>query len=203
MKYNKYYFATGNKQKIERMQDIFTQLWSEIVFDKIPDLFDVSENKSTAVENALQKLEPYVWKYEIPIVAGDVAIFFDWMNFDPTHAKRKTLQEKWLEEKEITQEEIYYAMLDFYQNVATEKWGEFDFYYEDWWAILYPDGSTKNFSYKRELIMTNHAVWTPQWFFPMCNLYKWKKTWKHYMDWTKEEFRREFSEMFDILKKEL
>ncbi len=203
MQYKKYYFATTNKQKLERIQNIFKQLHSDITFEKIPNLIDIEENKDTAIENALQKLEPYVWKYDIPVIAGDVAIFFEWIDFNPTHAKRKTLLEQGLEEKDLNQEEIYKIMLNFYRNMASQKWGQFDFYYEDWWAILYPDGSTKSFSYKRELIMTNHIEWSPQLYFPMCNLYKWKKTWKYYMNWTREEFREEFSEMFKVLEKEL
>lgn len=203
MNYTKYYFATGNKQKLERLKKIFAYINPSIEIQRVPDLVDVEENWITAEENAFQKIEPYIWKYDFPILAEDTAVFFEWIDFDPTKVKRETLESAWLEEKNISQEQVFQTMLDYYKNLATSKWWEFIFHYVDWWAITYPDSTSKTFSYKRKYIMTNISVWEPQLYFPMCNLYKSQITWKHYMDWNEGDYKKEFQIQVKTLKKEL
>ena len=55
----KIYFATGNKQKLARMQELAAKVADDFVIQKVPDLIDVEENGTTPVENAMQKVDPY------------------------------------------------------------------------------------------------------------------------------------------------
>ena len=62
MKYKKYYFATGNKQKLQRLKEIFSVIDSSIDIEEVPDLVDVEENRETAELNAVQKIMPIIMR---------------------------------------------------------------------------------------------------------------------------------------------
>jgi inosine/xanthosine triphosphate pyrophosphatase family protein len=64
----KIYFATGNKQKLERMNLLAQFIANDFVIEKVPNLVDVEENGKTPSENALQKVEPY-FNLDAPVIA--------------------------------------------------------------------------------------------------------------------------------------
>ena len=196
----KIYFATGNKQKLERMQELAAKVADDFVIQKVPELIYVEENWATPVENALQKIEPYTW-LDAPIIAGDTGVYFDDIAFDPTHVKRQALNNANMNYQTATQEEIYDAMIEFYKSLADSKWWEFPFYYLDGWAIKYPNENILTFETKRNNILTNTIHWEKQLYFPMCNLYKSQKTGKYYTDRTVQDNFEELSEQIELLQK--
>jgi inosine/xanthosine triphosphate pyrophosphatase family protein len=52
----KLYFATGNKQKLERMQFLASSVADDFVIQKVPELIDVEENGQSPIENAQIKV---------------------------------------------------------------------------------------------------------------------------------------------------
>jgi inosine/xanthosine triphosphate pyrophosphatase family protein len=116
----KIYFATGNKQKLARMQELVVKVADDFVIQKVPELIDVEENGITPVENAMQKVDPYQ-NLDAPIIAGDTGVYFDDIAFDPTHVKRQALNNANINYQTATQEEIYDAMIEFYKSLADSK----------------------------------------------------------------------------------
>lgn len=189
----KIYFATGNKQKLARMQFLASSISKDFMIEKVPNLIDVVENGKTPLENAQIK----VWVYEkldAPVIAGDTGLYFDDIEFDPTHIKREALKNAWKSEEECSQEQIFEILLDFYKNLATSKWGEFPFYYIDGFVVKMTNWDYIFRECKRPNILTNIFHWEKQLYFPMSNLYKSIKTWKHYMDRTDKDMLTELSE---------
>ena len=195
----KIYFATWNKQKILRMQSLAKIVANDFVVEPVPNLIDVEENWVTPSENAQQKVWPYVG-LDAPVFAGDTALFFEGIQFDPTHVKRVALSDAWLDKNSCSQEEVYATLLSYYKRLADGRWWELPFYYLDGWALKKTDGSVTLFQSKRENILTNRAYWEPQLYFPMCNLYKSQKTWKYYTDWTEEDMICELEWQIAILE---
>lgn len=196
----KIYFATGNKQKLERMNHLAQYIADDFVVEKVPNIIDVEENGKTPVENALQKVAPYDW-LDAPIIAGDTGVYFDNIAFDPTHVKRQALEKAGIYHNDASQDEIYDAMIEFYKSLADSKWWTFPFYYLDGWAIKYPNENILTFETKRNNILTNKIHWEKQLYFPMCNLYKSQKTGKYYTDRTSEDNVEELSEQIELLQK--
>ncbi len=196
----KIYFATGNKQKLERMNILAQFIADDFVIEKVPNLEDIEENGKTPSENALQKVEPYS-QLDAPVIAWDTGVYFDNIAFDPTHVKRQALEKAWIYHDNANQEEIYNAMIDFYKNLAESKWWEFPFYYLDGWAIKYPNENILTFETKRHNILTSKIHGEKQLYFPMCNLYKSQKTGKYYTDRTLEDNFWELSEQVELLQK--
>lgn len=116
----KIYFATGNTQKLERMNHLAQYIADDFVVEKVPNIIDVEENGKTPVENALQKIAPYD-SLDAPIIAGDTGVYFDNIAFDPTHVKRQALEKAGIYHNDASQDEIYDAMIEFYKNLADTK----------------------------------------------------------------------------------
>jgi hypothetical protein len=137
---------------------------------------------------------------DAPVIAGDTWLYFDDIEFDPTHIKRQALKDVWKSEKELSQEEIFEILLNFYRNLASSKWGELPFYYIDGFVVKFPNWSVISRECKRNNILTDIFHWDKQIYFPMSNLYKSVKTWKHYMDRTDEDMLQELCEEKKLLE---
>jgi inosine/xanthosine triphosphate pyrophosphatase family protein len=64
----KIYFATGNKQKLERMQLLCSSISDDFIIERVPNIIDVLENGKTAVDNAIIKILPYE-NLDYPVIA--------------------------------------------------------------------------------------------------------------------------------------
>ncbi|USN58174.1 MAG: hypothetical protein H6767_07775 [Candidatus Peribacteria bacterium] len=95
---------------------------------------------------------------------------------------------------------MYDAMLEYYKTLAKDKGGSFPFNYVDAWAVLFPDGSIKDFEYERHYIMTDTPHGPKQLYFPMCNLYRSMITGKYFTDWDEHDFYKEFAHQREGLK---
>jgi leucyl-tRNA synthetase len=133
------HLASGNAQKLERMQKVFSSIDTTAQVKKYPELVEVEENGKNAMENAHQKIAPYIGKeIDFPIVATDSEIHFEGRDFDQTHVRRAALASLGKNENECTQKEIAQAMNDFYRDIARKNGGKLDFHYIDAWVVLFP-----------------------------------------------------------------
>ncbi|MGD9276473.1 MAG: non-canonical purine NTP pyrophosphatase [Candidatus Pacearchaeota archaeon] len=186
----KVYFASSNKSKIERMKKIFSIVNPEIVVKRVPELVDVEENGRNVLENSLQKVLPYKDKYNCPVISGDTAIFFGGEDFDPTHIKRICLNGE--DESKLTQKEIAEKFKNFYVSLAKKYGGRKDFYFEDGWSVLFPDGEIKQIRYKREYVLTDKLQGELNVYFPLRSFYLVKVTGKNVFEQTEEDWLEEF-----------
>ena len=191
LQFNKIYLATGNKSKIERFKKLCNKIYPDIKVEQVPKIIDVEETKDSAVENAVDKIAVYKNKYDCPVIAGDTAVFFNNEEFNPTHVKRICLKNK--QEKNLTQDEISEMMVEFYKNIARKNGGEKEFYYEDGWALLMPNGTIKKTSYKREYVLTTKEIGERKIYFPMCSLYYSKTTGKRSAEQLDDDYFEEFN----------
>lgn len=196
----KIYFATGNKQKLTRMQFLASYISQDFIIKVVPNLIEVVENGKTPIDNAKLKVNVYS-NLDAPVIAWDTGLYFDDIEFDPTHIKRQALKNVWKSEEEVSQEAIFEILLDFYKNLATSKWWELAFYYIDWFVVKFPSNKIMSQKCKRENILTDLYQWEKQLYFPMSNLYKSQKTWKHYMDRTDKDMLEELSSEIKFLEK--
>ncbi len=195
----KMYFASTNKSKLRRLQKLFSKISPSVKVEIVPDLVDVEENGKDVLENSLQKVLPYKNKYDCPVIAGDTAVVFDGEDFDPTHVRRVCLKGE--DEKNLTQRQIAEKMKDFYINIAKKYGGAKEFYYEDGWAVLFPDGNYKQIKNKREYILTDKLQGDLDIYFPMRCLYLSKASGKNVFEQTEEDYFKEFEPQISALTK--
>ena len=196
----KIYFATGNKQKLTRMQLLASYISQDFIIEVVPNLIEVVENGKTPIDNAKLKVNVYS-NLDAPVIGWDTGLYFDDIEFDPTHIKRQALKNVWKSEEEVSQEERFEILLEFYKNLATAKWWELAVYYIDWFVVKFPSNKIISQKCKRENILTDLYQWEKQLYFPMSNLYKSQKTWKHYMDRTDKDMLEELSSEIKFLEK--
>lgn len=190
------YFASGNAGKLARLQKVFSRIDKNISIELVPEYVDVHETGTTPLENALQKLEPYkIRQRQFPIIANDIALHFEGIDFDPTHVKREALKFYGRTEADSTQEEVAKMMNDFYKKLALDNGGKLDFYYQDSWAILYPNGEIKTGEFRREYTLTTEEYGPLDIHLPMRNLFLSKLTGKPGSFVDDESFFGEFEPM--------
>lgn len=195
------FLASGNAQKLERLQKVFSRIDSQTLVEKHADVVEVVEDGKDAMANALKKLEPYKGKgINSPIITTDSEIHFEGRDFDATHIKREALKSIGKTETECTQEEIGAAMNNFYRELAKKSGGKLEFHYIDAWAILFPNGEVKTHQYKRFYTLTDSPKGELDIYFPMRNLYIAQPTGKYAVDQNEEDFFVEFTNMANALK---
>jgi len=187
----KIYFASKNEAKLKRMRKIFSKIASGFAIEPVPELIDVEENGEDVFGNSLQKVLPYKGKYSVPVIAGDTAVFFEGEDFNPTHVKRICLEGK--DESKLNQEEIWKLMNDFYVALARKHGGKKDFYFEDGWSVLFPDGKIEQIKYRRDYILTDKLQGEPDIYFPLRSLYIVKATGKSIYEQSEEDWENEFA----------
>ncbi len=195
------YLASGNQQKLERLKKVFSRLNPNTHIEKYPFLKDVQETGKDSLENANQKMQPYLnEKRDFPIITCDSEIHFEGRDFDATHIKREALKSIGKTEEDCTQQEVGKIMNDFYRDLAAKNGGKFDFYYIDSWVILFPSGEKKEYQYKRFYTLTDTPKGELDAYFPMRNLYISQNTGKYAIDETEEDFFIEFTNMANAMK---
>lgn len=195
----KIYLASGNQHKLTRLQKIFKKVDPEIKIELVPEYIDVEETGQDGTANSLLKVLPYKGKYEYPVLAGDTAVFFEGENFDPTHVRRTALEGH--DESTLTQEEIAQKMINYYIKLANKYGGQKDFYYTDYWTILFPDGEIKQINYQRHYTLVNQITKPIDIYMPMRNIYIVPATGKSPIHQSDEEFYLEFQPQIESMKK--
>jgi len=73
-------------------------------------------------------------------MTADTGVYFEGgQDFDPTHVRRAAIESIGGNEVDMSKEEIGQAMFDFYKERATKVGGKIDFYYQDGFAVLFPN----------------------------------------------------------------
>ncbi len=194
----KIYFATGNDAKLKRVKKILAKIAPDLKVEKVPDYVEVEEDGKDAFENSFKKVIPYKGKYDIPVISMDTAVFFDGEDINPLEPKRSALKN--IDESKLSQEEICQKMLDFYKNIAQKNNGQKEFYYEDYWTILYPDGIHQQVKNKRDYVLTREELSKVDIYFPMRSLYYSQVTGKSADQTNEEDYFKEFENVSRALK---
>jgi len=181
------------------MQFLASSISQDFIIETVPNLIEVMEDWKNPIDNAKIKVSVYD-NLDAPVIAGDTGLYFDDIEFDPTHIKRQALKNAGKSESELSQEEVFEILLAFYKNLATSKWWELSFYYMDGWAIKYQNNKIIFQETRRNNILTNIFHGEKQLYFPMCNLYKSQKTWKYYTDRNERDTLLELSEQIEFLE---
>ena len=194
------YYSTSNEAKIKRLQKIFNCFDTDFKILKVPDYIDVEEVGKSLEEISKSKLNPYLnKKYDHPIISLDSGMFIEGVDLDPLKPKRNVLEKLGKKESDLSQDEIGKLMNEFYQNLAKEKNGKVNFYFEDYFSILI-NGKIETKSIKRENILTDKSKGELDIFMPIRNLYISKKTNKYHSDSDENDFKLEFEEYINFFK---
>ena len=194
------YYSTSNEAKIKRLQKIFNCFDTDFKILKVPDYIDVEEVGKSLEEISKSKLNPYLnKKYDYPIISLDSGMFIEGVDLDPLKPKRNVLEKLGKKESDLSQDEIGKLMNEFYQNLAKEKNGKVNFYFEDYFSILI-NGKIETKSIKRENILTDKSKGELDIFMPIRNLYISKKTNKYHSDSDENDFKLEFEEYINFFK---
>lgn len=102
----KLFYATKNKFKIQSMKNRLNELDIEIItpYDLNIDI-DIEEDGNTVTENATKKAQAYTKLVDMPIIAGDSALYIEKFKVQPgLHVRR--INGKYLNDDEL---ERYYS----------------------------------------------------------------------------------------------
>lgn len=84
--------------------------------------------------------------------------------------------------------------------LARRYGGQKDFYFEDGWSVLFPDGIIKQAKYRRDYILTDKLQGEPDVYFPLRSLYIVKKTGKSIFEQAEEDWEKEFSPQIETFR---
>ncbi|MFH1048855.1 MAG: non-canonical purine NTP pyrophosphatase [Patescibacteria group bacterium] len=200
----KIFLATNNGGKIERFKNLLKQVDKDLKVFTQADLnieaIDVIENGKTLVENAKLKAMAYLGKVDMPILANDTGFYVKGDGFVDA-PKRKALGEA--NENTLSKEEISKKLLNFWKEVATRHGGKVDAAWVEAFAVVYPNGETKEAESRREILLTNQEFGIPHMQMPVRALYYSKITNKPAIQHTQEEEILEMNPVIDALIKVL
>lgn len=184
----KLFYATKNKYKIQTMKDRLAGLNIELItpYDINISVIDVDENASSVEENAVLKAKAYYDKIQMPIIAGDSALYVEKFDKQPGLFVRR-VNGRYLEDDELE---------EYYINRLNEIGGKSYAYYITGLAII-NEGVVKTVEIKEDkFILTsnicdgerqNDALGRLE-YDPVLNKYFCEKT---------EEDKRKNSKLFD------
>ncbi len=186
--------ATNNQGKATRYRKLAKEIDENISLYTLKDLNiepeDVKED-GTLEENARRKVEAYLGKTEMPVLANDAGFYVEGIGL-VKNPKRIALE---VDENSLTKEEIYEKVIVYWQNVAKSYGGEVDAAWVDAFSLALPDGTFYEKGARREIILTDKIFGKPHIQFPIRALYISKTTNKPSVHHTDEE---ELLEVFPI-----
>ncbi len=192
--------ATNNQGKVNRYRMLAKEIDSSIVLHTLKDLnidsLDINEDGSLE-ENARKKAQAYSKKTSFPVLANDAGFFVKGKGLIK-NPKRIALNSS---EENLTKEEIYQLVLDYWREVAKESGGEVDAAWVDAFAIHMPSGNFYKEGAKREVLLVNKVLGEPHIQFPLRAIYISKATNKPAALHTKEEELLEVKPIQEALSK--
>ncbi len=193
--------ATNNDGKVERFRNLVQQLDVSIELYTPRELgveaAHVEESGTTLAENAILKAQAYMGKTDLPILANDTGLYIEGEGFIDA-PKRTALGET--SEHALTEEEVAERVLHFWKNIATKYGGEVDGAWVEAFVVMYPDGTIKHASSRREIVLTDQVFGVPHLHMPVRALYYSKATGKPVIQHTKEEELLEMQPVIDALR---
>ncbi|MDP4008813.1 MAG: non-canonical purine NTP pyrophosphatase [bacterium] len=188
--------ATSNHGKAERYRNLVRHIDSEIILHMPQDLgiepIEVKEN-GTLKENAEQKALAYLGKVPIPILANDTGFYVEGEGL-VENPKRIALGENG---REANHEEVCEAMILFWRGIAEKHGGQVEAAWIDEFTLVMPNGSVRQETAQRDVILTNTVFGQAHVQLPVRALYISKATGKPAALHTQEE---ELLELAPIMK---
>ncbi len=185
-KMTKILLATNNQGKVERYRKIVKQINPLITLHTPKELsiekIEVEEN-GTLEENAKKKAQAYFGKTNLPVIANDAGFFVKGKGL-VKNPKRIALNS---DEKNLTKEQIYELVFNYWRKVARNNGGEIDAAWVDAFALSMPDGNIYKEGARREVVLTDKLFGQPHIQFPIRALYISKTTVKPAINHTEEE----------------
>lgn len=190
--------ATNNAGKVERYRKLLRDTDIELVTPKDLGIetIDVEENGKTLAENAELKARAYFGKTDLPILANDTGFYVEGEGLVEA-PKRTALGER--SEKEMTEEEIARALLEFWKGIARKYGGEVDAAWPEVFVLVLPDGSSRTVESRREILLTDKDFGPLHLTMPLRPLYISKMTGKPAIQHTLAEEDYELTPVRDAL----
>lgn len=192
--------ATNNKAKIERFKRLINYIDSSIELFSPYEIgiepIDIEENGTTLMENALLKANAYLGKTDMAILSNDTGFYVEGDGF--VDAPKRTALEG-INEKELSEEDIFKRLLNFWKGVATKHGGKVDAAWVEAFILLFPNGEIKKVESRREIVLTDQEFGVPHIQFPVRALYYSKITNKPAVLHTEEDEIIELRPVIDAL----
>lgn len=182
--------ATNNPSKVARVKKQLAGRDVEILTPKDLGITPIeTEEGSDIAENALMKAQAYFGNVDMPILGLDTAFVIAGEDLDPAKVRRNAIRDALgdRDEATMTQEEICDVMISFYQNVARRHGGTVDAYFDDVFALVFPDGTVKTERDQRLLALTDEVHGDVDAHFPIRSLYLVKATGKRVAEQSEDE----------------
>ncbi|HBK33811.1 TPA: hypothetical protein DEP34_03090 [Candidatus Uhrbacteria bacterium] len=179
-------FATTNKAKLGRMRALMRD--TTIIFLSPTEeglIVDETKEGSDIAHNAWVKALAYFGKTKLPILGQDAAFVIPGVDLDPAQVKRNALGNH--DEFLMSQGEIAQAILNFYRALVRERGGRMSAYWDDAFALVFPDGTIREAQAKRPVILTDEIRGEMNPYFPLRSLYIVEPTGKYVCEQTLEE----------------
>lgn len=162
--------ATNNQGKIDRYRRIVKKIDPSIVLHTLSDLgierVEVEEDGDLE-ENARKKAAAYLNKTKLPVLANDAGFFVKGVGL-VKNPKRIALD---VNEEDLSKEEIYDKVLNYWKDFAEKNGGEVDAAWVDAFAVCLPDGTFCEEGARREIVLTNKVFGETHIQFPIRSLY--------------------------------
>lgn len=196
------FLATDNQAKIERFAKLLKLVDPEIAIraprDFSLDRIFIEENGRTMAENAQLKARAYLGLVPLPILANDTGFFVEGEGLVEA-PKRVALQGQ--DEKELTKEQIAQLTLEFWKGVARRNGGSVNAAWIEAFILLEPDGTVRESSSRREVILTDKEFGPAHVQMPVRALYISQATGRPAVFHSEEEERLEMQPIIDALSK--
>lgn len=197
----KIFLATHNEGKIKRFKELLQYTGIKIKAYTPTELglkqIEIEENGKTLADNALIKARAYVGKVDMPILANDTGFWIKGRGLVEA-PKREAL--RGTDEKSLTKEEIAQRLIQFWKTVAAQEGGKVDAAWIEAFVVLFPDGSIRSASSRRDVILTDTEFGDSHIQLPVRALYISKTTNKPALHHTKEEELLELKANIDALR---
>jgi inosine/xanthosine triphosphate pyrophosphatase family protein len=192
--------ATNNRGKIERYKKLIGKTDLDVQFLRLGDAgienIEVVEDGNTLVENALKKAQAFLEKTDLPVLANDTGFYVEGEGFIIA-PKRESLNGG--ENNNLTEEEIYQKMLQFWKNIAQKHGGEVDAAWVEAFVLIDKDKKVYTSESRREVLLTDKILGKPHIQMPIRALYISKTTNKPSVDHSEEEELLELQPVTDAL----
>jgi inosine/xanthosine triphosphate pyrophosphatase family protein len=194
------FVATNNASKLARVRELLVGTDVECLAPRDLDIPAIEVEEGSDINlNAEMKARAYFGKTDLPILGMDTALVIPGEDLDPAKVKRNALEGR--DETSLTQDEIAHAMSSFYAKIVERHGGRLSAYWEDVFALLLPDGSTRRERDTRPIIITPTIHGTLDPYFPLRSMYIVEPTGKYVADQTPEDHVVELRPYAEALKR--
>lgn len=195
-------FASNNQGKLKRIKKLLDAAGLDVEVKTPIELgiqdFDVVEDQETLEKNSRKKALALSKLVDLPVLSDDTGFFVSNEEIDPVKVKRNALSGK--NEKDLTIEEISDLMQDYYKNIANKYDGKIDAEWRNCLTLITADGTEKQITALRPVILTNESHGEVDPHLPLRGLYISKVTNKYVLEQTEDDENLELEPIRNALK---